>query len=314
MALRQAIGEHQANISIASVTDKITFRDDRDDIAGVSVDDFSGYTFREEIERSQTAVYGWGGWFDAGTADAVIRRFATFNNPQLAIIGPWNHGGGQHASPYAPALANLAEQWFELLRFFDYHLKGVENGAMAEKSLAYFTVGEEKWKTTPVWPPVGSSMQRYYLADGNALSQQPPTAKSGADRYAVDFEATTGLTNRWHTQMGGVPVHYPDRAEEDGRLLTYTSPPLTDDTEITGYPVVTLYVTSTATDGAFFVYLEDMAENGRVTYLVEGQLRALHRKVSTDVPPYTQFVPYHSFKKQDGMPLVPGEDQLGRGY
>ncbi len=144
MALRQAIGEHQANISIASVTDKITFRDDRDDIAGVSVDDFSGYTFREEIERSQTAVYGWGGWFDAGTADAVIRRFATFNNPQLAIIGPWNHGGGQHASPYAPALANLAEQWFELLRFFDYHLKGVENGAMAEKSLAYFTVGEEK--------------------------------------------------------------------------------------------------------------------------------------------------------------------------
>ncbi len=305
--LRQAINEHQANISIASVTDKITFRDDRDDHAGVSVDDFSVYTFREEIERSQTAVYGWGGWFDAGTADAVIRRFATFNNPQLAIIGAWNHGGGQHASPYAPAPANLAEQWFELLRFFDIHLKGVGNGAMVEKSLAYFTVGEEKWKTTPVWPPIGSVRQRYYLAEGNALSQQRPTAKSGADRYAVDFEATTGLTNRWHTQMGGVPVHYPDRVEEDGRLLTYTSPPLPEDTEITGYPIVTLYVTSTATDGAFFVYLEDVDENGRVTYLVEGQLRAIHRKVSTDVPPYTQFVPYHSFKRQDGMPLVPGE-------
>jgi len=57
-------------------------------------------------------------------------------------------------------------------------------------------------------------------------------------------------------------VVYPDRAEEDRRLLTYTSKPLEEDTEITGHPVVTLYVTSTATDGAFFVYLEDVDEAG----------------------------------------------------
>ena len=43
------------------------------------------------------------------------------------------------------------------------------------------------------------------------------------------------------------------------------------------------------------------------TYLVEGQLRGLHRRVSDDLPPYTQFVPYHSFKREDGQLLVPGE-------
>ena len=70
---------------------------------------------------------------------------------------------------------------------------------------------------------------------------------------------------------------------------------------------MTLYVTSTHTDGAFFVYLEDIDEGGKVIYVTEGQLRAIHRKVSTDPPPYKILVPYHSFKKKDAMPLVPGE-------
>jgi hypothetical protein len=102
-------------------------------------------------------------------------------------------------------------------------------------------------------------------------------------------------------------VLYPDRAEADRRLLTYTSAPLEADMEITGYPVVMLYVTSTADDGAFFFYLEDVAPDGTVYYLTEGMLRAIHRKISTDPPPYVQLVPYHSFKRADVLPLVPGE-------
>ena len=100
---------------------------------------------------------------------------------------------------------------------------------------------------------------------------------------------------------------YPDRARQDQRLLVYTSAPLTEDIEITGFPIVTLFVTSTCADGAFFVYLEDVDENGKVFYLIEGQIRALHRKISNELPPYTQFVPYHSFKRRDALPLKPGE-------
>jgi uncharacterized protein len=36
-------------------------------------------------------------------------------------------------------------------------------------------------------------------------------------------------------------------------------------------------------------------------------LRPLHRKVSQESPPYAVFGPYHSFKKQDGLPFKPGE-------
>jgi predicted acyl esterase len=48
-------------------------------------------------------------------------------------------------------------------------------------------------------------------------------------------------------------------------------------------------------------------ELGKVTYLTEGMLRALHRKVSKDEPPYRVFGPFHSYKRKDGELIVPGE-------
>ena len=196
-----------------------------------------------------------------------------------------------------------------MLRFVDAHLKDAGNGAPIEQALHYYTMGEETWKRTPVWPPEGTTVQRWYLAGSQRLSQTKPDAENGADSYVVDFEATTGEYNRWW-EMGVIEdktVVYGDRAEADQRLLTYTSRPLSKDTEITGYPIVTLYVTSTAEDGAFHVYLEDVDEEGHVIYVTEGQLRAVHRKVSADPAPYNLQVPYHSFQRADMMPLVPGE-------
>lgn len=311
--LKEAVREHAMNGDVYKLAQGYNYRDDVRTAGDkqFSIDDFSVHSFREEIESSKVAMYVWGSWLDAGTADGVITRFLTLSNPLRAVIGPWSHGAGYHASPYlspdTPVDPSVAEQLLECLRFFDYYVKDVDNGVMSEKVLIYYTMGEEKWKTTDVWPPAGSTTQRWYLAADNALSQRSPKAKSGADTYTVDFQATTGKANRWHTQLGGCAVVYPDRTDEDRRLLTYTSPPLSEDTEITGYPTVTLYVTTTATDGAFFVYLEDVDENGKVTYITEGMLRAVHRKVSTDPPPYNLLVPYHSFKRKDGMPLVPGE-------
>lgn len=71
--------------------------------------------------------------------------------------------------------------------------------------------------------------------------------------------------------------------------------------------IVSLFITSTHTDGAFFVYLEEIDENGKVTYVTEGELRALHRRVSSEPNPTKLLVPYHSFLKKDAMSLKPGE-------
>lgn len=311
--LQEATRAHATNGDVYRLAQAVDYRDERPSGVDFSVDDMTVHRFKEEIERSNTVTFGWGSWMDAGTADAVIRRFLTFDNAQRAVIGAWDHVGRFHASPYqsphTPADPSLPEQWREMLRFFDAYLKDMDNGVRSEKILFYYTMGEEKWKKTQVWPPEGTTTQRWYLAENNTLSPNEPEAESGSDTYTVDFEASTGEYNRWW-EMGVLKqktVVYGNRTAAQRHLLTYTSPPLAEDTEITGYPIATLHVTSTETDGAFYVYLEDVDENGRVTYVTEGQLRAIHRKVSADTPPYKLQVPYHSFKREDAMPLAPGE-------
>jgi len=103
-------------------------------------------------------------------------------------------------------------------------------------------------------------------------------------------------------------VVYPDRAQEDRKLLVYDSAPLETDLEITGSPVLTVEMSSTTSDGALHAYLEDIAPGGRVTYVDEGVFRVIDRKeVDAKNLPYEPIGPAHSFMREDAEPLVPGE-------
>jgi putative CocE/NonD family hydrolase len=180
-----------------------------------------------------------------------------------------------------------------------------------ERSLYYYTAGENTWKLTNRWPPEGTRMQRFYLAENAVLDSQPPQGRPPQDKqkdtYRVNYKAGTGTKTRWSTQNARSEVSYGNRAEADKLLLTYTSSPLDNAIEITGHPVIYLQMTSTETDGAVIVYLEDVAPDGSVTMLTEGELRLIHRKISTEEPPYPQFGPYHTFERKDALPMQPGE-------
>jgi uncharacterized protein len=289
---RAPVPQHH-NVQVDSALRHITFRDDLDPEMGIRIDDVSIHT-RPTAHR----LDHWGSWFDAATADAVIRRFANSPRPQRAVVGAWNHGGKQQVGSHAVGQEQnpfpLRAQMAEALRFFD--------NPPETRSLHYYTVFENIWKSTEEWPPAGLSAAHFYFHPQGGLSQDCPGAQSLV-RYPVDFSASTGKNNRWLTELDQRPVRY---SAQQG-LLAYVSTPLEHDLEITGYPLVTLFVKSTHTDGAFFVYLEAIDEAGETHYLSEGMLRALHRKVSTAQPPYRQFVPYHSFLRADALPLVPGE-------
>ncbi len=240
----------------------------------------------------------------------MIGRFLTFSNPQRVVIGPWNHGATTHVSPYladaTPVDPSIGTQALEALCYFDRHVRG-RPSSLSDGVITYYTMGEEKWKETKVWPPRGTAMERWYLEAGKRLTRSAPSAASGSDRYAVDFDATTGKESRWITGLDRRDVVYGNRAAADERLLVYTSPAFDKDVEITGNPVANLELASTATDGLVIVYLEDLDPSGRVRYLTEGVLRAIHRKVATEPPPYRLPIPYHSFRRKDGAPLVPGQ-------
>ena len=50
-----------------------------------------------------------------------------------------------------------------------------------------------------------------------------------------------------------------------------------------------------------------MTRQAGVTYVTEGVLRAIHRKVSEAEPPFPIPGPYHTYKRADAAALVPGE-------
>ena len=198
------------------------------------------------------------------------------------------------------------DQFANLMAFFDPLLKDDAVPTTVSSEISYVTMGSGDWNTTTVWPPQGFEPRTLYLGASAQLSARAPT-EEGSDSYQVDYSATTGVNNRWHTNIGGGDVIYPDRRSEDVKLLTYTTAPLSRDTEITGHPVATLFVRSSTEDAAFFVYLETVAPDGVVTYVTEGQLRAISRKPAAQEPPDWHAGLYRTFFREDAEPLAIGE-------
>jgi hypothetical protein len=66
-----------------------------------------------------------------------------------------------------------------------------------------------------------------------------------------------------------------------------------------------LFLSSSESDGSVFAYLEDVAPDGRVTYLTEGELRLLHRRLCAEPAPIDSYGPCHSYRSEDTQPMPP---------
>lgn len=307
--LAQALRQHRGNVDTSALARKGVFIDDRISGLDYSWADAAAWASRRAVERSNVAVYVLDGWYDAAYMITTLRRYALTPNRQTIVIGSWDHGGFNDADPFNPVGASPRpsqdEQMQSLRAFFDAYLK-TDGARPPARGISYSTLGASGYRFTTVWPPRGLTAKRLYLANGHRLASTRPADAVGADRYRVRFDATTGTHNRWWTLAGSGDVFYGNRADEDAKLLTYTTTPLSRAVEMTGTGVVSLQVASTARDGAFFVYLEDLAPNGDVRMITEGELRAVNRKLIAERSPLAGFGPLHSFRRADARQLRPG--------
>lgn len=304
--LKRAIEERRGSYNIDKVARQIVYREDTVD--GFSTSAMSPYTYQQEIENAGAAIYSISGWFDGAYPYSAIKRFLSLPaSDNYMLIGPWDHGGGQFISPCSTDKAERFRAADEALLFFDYYLKGIDNGFADRAPVRYYTMCAGSWRNATTWPTRAQRVV-YYFGEGGQLSTEHSHARVAADSYQVNLDSSSGPGSRWqsYVNLQQLPIAYPDREEQDSQLLTYTSEAVTRDTEITGHPVLTMYVDSSATDGQFFVYLEELDKEGNISYITEGQLRALHRKLSDDMPPYTMLTPYRSFHREDAAPLIPG--------
>lgn len=309
--LKRALALHKENFDVFEGLKLITFRDDAPTKLGLSANDFSIHARRDLIEASGTPIYRIGGWYDGALAKSCTDGYMNTSNTKKVLIGPWDHGPQNNASPFADSKKVTFNVYAEMLRFFDYYLKGIDNGIDDEPVFTYYTVGEELWKTSNSWPIKGAETQKLFFTTDNTLQANAGNVASGDVNYKVDYTATTGKTTRWNsitTLFMNGPTSYSNRSEEDKKLLTFTSSPIEAPMEITGHPVVNISFSADATDATVFCYLEDVAPDGSVTYVTEGQFRPMHAAIATNAE-YKTAYPAHSYKKSDQVKTGKNEKQ-----
>ncbi len=306
--LAKAIAQHKANFDITVGLQQVKFRDDKAGTAGLCADDCSVHQRLDKIAHSGTAIYRIGGWYDGGLARGSLDASLNTDNTRKVLIGPWDHGPSDDASPYATSSQVKFDVKLEMLRFFDYYLKGINNGIDLEPRYSYYTVGEETWQSSDVWPPHAAAGSRIYLSGDLSLTAAPEHIASGEVAYKVDYTATSDSTSRWNSvtdlyRHGA--THYTDRRQQDQKLLCYTGAPLTGTMEITGHPIVGLQFAADADDATVFCYLEDVGPDGSVTYVTEGMIRPVDRKIKDGS--YKTAYPEHTYRKEDALAYHAGE-------
>jgi len=267
------------------------------------------YPFIERVNNSGAPVYMTTGWYDIFLGDMFL-WYDNLSVPKRLTVRPLDHSG-MDATQFDLDYEAEAQRWF------DRWLKGIDNGIMEEPPIHYYVMGvpkKEAWQTSNQWPLEKQKLTRFHFGKGKTgsiasvndgfLTTESPTAPDALDVYTVDYTTTSGEKSRW---VAVEEEHdYPDMRANDGKALTYTTSPLETDVEVTGHPVVHLWLTTDAPDLDVFVYLEEVDRSGKSTYITEGDLRASHRKLS-QAPFNNLGLPYHSHYKSDSAPILAGE-------
>ncbi len=175
--------------------------------------------------------------------------------------------------------------------WFDLWLKEGENEFKKQNPrVRYYTMGSNEWQSAETWPPQNTEEVTFYLeSGGNAnslhgdgtLQMEQPGSNDQPDQFVYD-------------PMNPVPTHgggfccAGEAAEPGSRdqrkvearndVLVYTSEPLEEGVEVTGFIETTLYVSSDARDTDFTVKLVDVYPDGTAYNLKNTIQRARYRE------------------------------------
>lgn len=197
----------------------------------------------------------------------------------------------------------------ELVAFFNRFVKGVHNGFTRTPHIRIWhdTSVNSAGSNVPRWVTTFRSYRAMpvrplalYLHPGGVLS--PGRAMTGAapEHYAYPGPAT-GTENGVVFGQHGLLWK---GEEPPGAALSFTTPPLTGDTEFFGSGSANLWLSSTATDTDLQITLTEVRPDGQEVYVSRGWLRASHRAL--DRARSTALAPYQTDQQADARSLVPG--------
>ena len=253
----------------------------------------------QKYNQVKIPIYHWGGWYDVYISGTINGWHGMKENSdsmearknQWLLIAPTDH-------ELTPAETNRIgridigkEAWTRdrLQRFFDYWLKGADNGFDRTPRVEIFTIGDNKWRYEDEWPPAKIKYTRYYFhsgggantlsGDGLLDSRQPGDEPTDSYVYDPDNPVTISLEMSVYEM-----AELKDRASVEQRadVLVYTTPNLEKDLEITGPITATLFAASSARDTDFTAALVDVFPDGYTHMIQEGIVRARYRDSASE--------------------------------
>ena len=288
--LRQAAEEHLGSTNLLALMQSMPYRDS---FSPLVMSKFWGEvsigSYLDQVKQSGAALYIQGGWYDDFRTEGFT-ALANLPGQARMIIGPWRHC-------INPGFDLRAEQ----VRFFDHYLKGMDTGIDRDEPIRYFTIGApegQEWRSASQWPLVDTDDQRLFLTGADLRSSTPVGETSRS--FTVDYAPTCPPDP---IQPNTGPFVQP--CHPSSGAVAFSGQAFTTDTEVTGNPIVDLWISSNAPEQAVFAYLEDVAPDGTITVISEGRQRASLRKV-VDAPWNTMGIPWRRAWAEDHEPLVDG--------
>ncbi|MBX2946823.1 MAG: CocE/NonD family hydrolase [Cyclobacteriaceae bacterium] len=247
-------------------------------------------------------TYWFVSWYDVASSPNLALFNHARNNSNKAIadnqylvIAPTLHCAFKRASEntivgersVGDARLNyddLTWGWFDML------LKGEQNDfKKTTPRVQYYTMGSNKWQTSETWPPKNSVMTNYFLSsegkantrngDGKLVTKVPSSDKSDTFKYDPMNPVKSHGGNvccTGNAVQGGAF----DQSEMELRddILVYTSEPLKEGVEVSGFIESTLYLSSDVKDTDVTIKLIDVHPDGKAYNLDETIQRVRYRE------------------------------------
>jgi len=219
----------------------------------------------------------------------------TIADNQYLVIAPTLHCAFKRATEQTivgernigDARLNYDEQ---IYAWFDMWLKDIDNDFSENTPrVQYYTMGSNKWNAAEQWPPASAEMVTFYLSSGDGAN-----SRFGDGTLSLNPSTTDGVDNYVYDPMNPVPSYGGnvcctgnavqggafDQQQMETRhdILVYTSDPLSEGVELSGFIESTLYVSSDAKDTDYTIKLIDVHPDGTAYNLDETIQRARYRE------------------------------------
>jgi putative CocE/NonD family hydrolase len=184
----------------------------------------------------------------------------------------------------------------ECVAWYDWTLKGLDNGYAELPPIRYWLRGAEIWEQAQDWPLPEAKDLRLYLQRGDESDLR-------VQKLSPDAPSQPGSHSLIAIPSGGYYVAELDKYET--QILRFQTPTYDKETSIIGPVKMRLMLSASAIDTYVVARLSDIAPDGKRTKLAWGWLLASHRTVDEARSNPTEIV--HDHRACAAKQLTPGE-------